>query len=128
MKHVLPAATALMLTLTACGKSEPAQVDTTEVTETEVTETEVTVSEPETETVDWRTRYSAEIPYYNTSSEPVMAYASADPSSEVVMEVAEGEGGFIQSCNSDATWCEITIGGEGATGWVDMSTFGGNAQ
>ncbi|MEM9232787.1 MAG: hypothetical protein AAGA69_00945 [Pseudomonadota bacterium] len=120
-----------MLLLTACGQeaSEPdtPQDDSRRTAPAPQSESVAPAANGEPAGSDWRTQFSPDIPYYNISGAPVTAHAAADPDSPVVGTVAIGDGGFIKACNSDATWCEITFGGNGASGWVDMANFGGRA-
>lgn len=76
--------------------------------------------------VEWQASFSPDIPYYNMSDAPVMAY-DAPEGTEVVATLAQGEGGFIETCNEALDWCEISLG-DGSTAWVDMSVFGGVAN
>lgn len=76
--------------------------------------------------VDWQTAFSPDIPYYNMSEAPVMAY-DAPEGTEVVATLDQGEGGFIETCTEALDWCEISLG-DGRTAWVDMSLFGGVAN
>lgn len=76
--------------------------------------------------VDWQTSFSPDIPYYNLSEEPVMAY-DAPEGTMVVATIGQGEGGFIETCNAALDWCEISLG-DGSTAWVDMEPFGGVAN
>lgn len=76
--------------------------------------------------VDWQTSFSPDVPYYNLSEEPVMAY-DAPEGTVVVATISQGQGGFIETCNAALDWCEIALG-DGSTGWVDMEPFGGVAN
>lgn len=86
---------------------------------------EVAAASPE---VDWQRTYAAEVPFYNLSETAVNAYRQPDLNSAVVGEVAPGDGGFIQTCNATLDWCLIPFGEGNASGWVDMSAFGGVAN
>lgn len=77
--------------------------------------------------VDWQSAFSPDVPYYNLSEEPVMAYTEPN-GSEVAGTVAPGGGGFIETCNESLDWCLVPFGEDGESGWVDMSAFGGVAN
>ncbi|MEO0382160.1 MAG: hypothetical protein AAF234_01295 [Pseudomonadota bacterium] len=77
--------------------------------------------------VGWQSTFSAEVPFYNLSEEPVMAYTEAN-GTEVAGTVAPGGGGFIETCNEALDWCLIPFGENGETGWVAMEPFGGVAN
>ena len=75
---------------------------------------------------DWRSTYSAEVPFYNMSEEPVPGYAEAN-GNESIVTIEPGSGGYIETCNDNLDWCEISLG-DGTTAWVNMSAFGGVAN
>lgn len=75
---------------------------------------------------EWRSEYSAEIPYYNMSEEPVPGYAEAN-GTESIVTIEPGSGGYIEACNENLDWCEISLG-DGTTAWVNISAFGGVAN
>ena len=77
---------------------------------------------------NWQTRYSPDVPYYNRSTQPILATKTAQPGSEVVGQLTPGQAGFIKTCVLDSTFCAITLGGEGLTGYVNMELLGGEAH
>ncbi|MGD1888104.1 MAG: hypothetical protein ACFB01_13465 [Cohaesibacteraceae bacterium] len=78
--------------------------------------------------VDWQSSYSAEVPFYNLSDQPVSAFSEAGGVGDVIGTVAPGGGGFIETCNATLDWCLIPFGDEGQRGWVAMDAFGGVAN
>lgn len=84
---------------------------------------------PETrEDPNWTARYSPDIPYYNRSSEAVPATMGASPRTGLVGQVQPGEGGFIQTCELNSTYCKISFGGAGKAGYVNMDLMSGEAR
>ena len=84
---------------------------------------------PETvEDPDWRSRYSPDIPYYNRSNKPIPATAGASPRTALVGQVQPNDGGFIQTCELNSTYCQITFGGGGLKGYVNMDLLSGEAR
>lgn len=82
-----------------------------------------TVEDPE-----WTSRFSPDIPYYNVTDEAVPVFAGADPRTALRGQIGPGDGGIIQTCAEQSTFCKIEFGGEGASGWVDMTNFSGMAD
>lgn len=80
------------------------------------------------EKVDWTSRYSPDIPYYNYSGSAIDIRIGPGADAEVKGQLANNDGGFIENCGPRLLYCEIPYGGRGATGWVDMSKMGGNAS
>lgn len=80
------------------------------------------------EVVDWTTRFSPDIPYYNISGSAIDVRSGLGAEAEVIGRLSPNDGGFIKGCGPQALYCEISYGGYGATGWVDMSKMGGNAS
>ena len=84
---------------------------------------------PETiEDDNWQARYSPDVPYYNRTGEPIPATMGASPRTALVGQVQPGEGGFIQTCEKNSTFCKITFGGEGKAGYVNMDRMSGEAR
>lgn len=77
-------------------------------------------------TADWQSTFSNEVPFYNLSEEPVMAY-DAPEGSTVVATIEPGGGGYIETCNATLDWCALSLG-DGSTVWVNMAPFGGVAN
>lgn len=83
----------------------------------------VTVEDP-----DWQRRYSPDVPYYNRSASPIPATMGASPRTALVGQVMPNDGGFIQTCERNSTYCKITFGGEGKAGYVNMDLMSGEAR
>lgn len=84
---------------------------------------------PETrEDPNWQSRYSPDIPYYNTTDSAIPATTGASPRTGLVGQVQPGDGGYIQTCELNSTYCKITFGGEGEEGYVNMDLLVGRAE
>ncbi|MBO6673701.1 MAG: hypothetical protein JJ908_07955 [Rhizobiales bacterium] len=101
--------------------------DAVDATQDATQELAAAADEAMTADVDWQSAFSPDVPYYNLSEEPVMAYTEPN-GSEVAGTVAPGGGGFIETCNESLDWCLVPFGEDGESGWVDMSAFGGVAN
>ncbi len=101
--------------------------DAVEATQEAAQELAAAADEAMTADVDWQSAFSPDVPYYNLSDEPVMAYTVPN-GTEVAGTVAPGGGGFIETCNEALDWCRVPFGEAGETGWVDMTAFGGVAN
>jgi|GEM_PF-5227423 len=75
----------------------------------------------------WTSIYAADQRYINRSNIAVTVFSQADPTSAPTGSVNPGGGGFIETCNADASWCKLAYGGLGARGWVNMTPFFGDA-
>lgn len=80
------------------------------------------------EKADWTERFSPDIPYYNYSGNAIDIRIGPGADAKVKDKLAANDGGFIENCGPQLLYCEISYGGWGATGWVDMSKMGGNAS
>lgn len=78
--------------------------------------------------IDWTSRYSPDIPYYNRSSIAIAATSTANPESNIVGMVQPGDGGFIITCSYDVRYCQISFGGYDLKGFVDMALMAGEAR
>ena len=84
---------------------------------------------PETvEDPNWTNRYSPDVPYYNRSDRPIPATMGASPRTALVGQVMPNDGGFIQTCELNSSYCKITFGGNGKAGYVNMDLLSGEAR
>lgn len=75
------------------------------------------------EPVDWTTKYAADALYQNKSNISVTVFRAPDSASTPIGSVLPNDGGYIQTCNDDASWCRLSYGGLGESGWVKMTPF-----
>jgi hypothetical protein len=73
--------------------------------------------------LDWTTKYAPDQKYLNRSNIAATVFGAPNSTSTPKGSINPGQGGFIQTCNEDASWCKISYGGLGATGWVNMTAF-----
>lgn len=73
--------------------------------------------------VEWTEKYAPDARYLNRSNIAVPVFRAPDPTSAPLGSVRPKEGGFIQTCNDDVSWCRISYGGLGASGWVNITPF-----
>jgi cytoskeletal protein RodZ len=75
---------------------------------------------------DWRAIYNEKVPYY-TKATDVNMRENAGLNEAVKVVLSPNDGGMIQDCNEDASWCQINAGAK-KTGWVKMSYFTAKAS
>ena len=80
------------------------------------------------EPISWTSKYAPDKQYYNRSNIAATVFGAPDRTSAPVGSINPGEGGFIQTCNDDASWCKLSYGGLGASGWVNMTGFFADAR
>ena len=73
--------------------------------------------------LDWTSRYAADQKYVNKSNISATVFSSPNSTSQPTGSINPGSGGFIQTCNDDLSWCRLSYGGLGASGWVNMTPF-----
>jgi len=78
--------------------------------------------------MDWTSQYAADQPYINKSNIAATVFSAPGSSMSPVGAINPGEGGFIETCNDDLSWCRLSYGGLGASGWVNMTPFFADAS
>jgi len=71
----------------------------------------------------WTAKYAADTRYLNRSNIPATVFRDPDRTSAPKGSIGPGDGGYIETCNDDASWCKLSVGGIGVTGWVNMTGF-----
>ena len=82
---------------------------------------------PETITdPNWTNRYSPEIPYYNRTNTPIPITMGASPRTAFVGHLEPGEGGYIQTCAENSSYCQLQLFNNRLTGYVNMDLLEGS--
>ncbi|EDX84086.1 conserved hypothetical protein [Synechococcus sp. PCC 7335] len=77
---------------------------------------------------DWMSRYSPEAYYVNNTHGAINVRNAPFLTSTIQTTLAPNEGGYIQTCNVDLDWCQITLNGTEQTGWVYMPLMTGRVD
>jgi hypothetical protein len=70
---------------------------------------------------DWRNFYDPENAYYNNTNGLVNVRSGPSNKHKVIGYLKPQEGGFIQSCNFDLSFCYMKFGAAPEPGWVNMT-------
>jgi len=74
----------------------------------------------------WQSRLSPDIPYYNNTVGRVNVRVGPGIQFTKIGFIAPGEGGYIEGCNKNFEWCQISYNDDGDFGWVQMQYVAGH--
>lgn len=69
---------------------------------------------------EWRDHLDEKNAYYNDNRGPLNVRTGPASTYKVIGYLKPNEGGFIQKCNFDLSWCYLDFGSAPESGWVDM--------
>ena len=72
----------------------------------------------------WQNYFSPDSPYYNNTVGRVNVRTGPGIQFRKIGFIPPSEGGYIQGCNEDFEWCQISYNDNGDIGWVKMEYVG----
>ena len=72
----------------------------------------------------WQSTYSPDVPYYNSTVGRVNVRTGPGIQFAKIGFIAPGESGYIEGCNENLEWCQISYNDGADKGWVQMQYVG----